>query len=125
MKKLLYLEDDELAGSLTNEILKVNGIETEWVKDGVSAIKAMRERTFGLILSDYDFPDSEKWREFLRDCDTPLIWFTGHRRDEVEKPACMIDHIQKPADFLKLVETIKMKLGDTISKSIQFKSLTK
>ncbi len=54
---ILYIEDSETQGLATARSLEQSGYAVLWVRDGMSAIRAVKTRAFDVIILDYVLPD--------------------------------------------------------------------
>jgi PAS domain S-box-containing protein len=111
--RVLLAEDVKANADLALLRLKEQGHQPEWVKNGVEAVAAFRDREFDLILMDVMMPEMDglsatrsiREREKGQDRHTPILALTASVMQE-EYNSCMaagMDGVQaKPIDFDKL-----------------------
>jgi two-component system, OmpR family, response regulator QseB len=112
--RILLVEDDELLGDGVRAGLVQNGYTVDWVKDGQSAIQALKSDTFEIIVLDLGLPRrsglevlSTLRREGIK---TPVIILTA--RETVEDrikglDAGADDYVVKPFDLSELCARIR------------------
>jgi len=62
MKKILLVEDDPFLIDIYQKKLKDSGFKVEVVKDGEKALKALKEKSFDLMLLDIVLPGIDGWK---------------------------------------------------------------
>lgn len=117
---LLLAEDNELNAEIAETLLKDEGVEVFWAKDGKQAVQAFLENpagTFDVILMDIMMPgmDGLTATKIIRQSDKadattiPIIAMTANAFDE-DARACMEAgmnaHLSKPFQMEKVVDTI-------------------
>jgi DNA-binding response OmpR family regulator len=111
--KVLVVDDDERVLALHARILARDGFEVETARNGETAIAALHERTFDVVLSDVEMPGMSGIHlidEVRRhDIDVPIIVITGAPTMETAIQALdrgALRYLTKPAgadDLLKAV----------------------
>lgn len=117
MKKstILLVEDSEAQGEATKRFLQKNSYEVIWAKDGISAIREAKTKSFDVILLDLILPDisgNEISRILKFSEDTkgiPIIMVTA--RDSLEDRIASIDagvddYLAKPYNEVELISRI-------------------
>ncbi len=113
---ILVAEDNEINQVIIEDNLLAEGASVVMVGDGQAAVDQVRESgpdAFDLVLMDIQMPimtGYEATRLILEmDANLPVVGQTAHAFEEA-KDAClecgMVDHITKPIDPDKLVETV-------------------
>ena len=113
---ILVAEDNEINQVIIEDNLVAEGASVVTVGDGQAAVDQVRENgpdAFDLVLMDVQMPvmnGYEATRLILEmDANLPVVGQTAHAFEEA-KDAClecgMVDHITKPIDPDKLVETV-------------------
>ena len=64
--RLLLVEDDRMIGESLVKGLRDEGFAVDWVKDGVAALAALKDRQaeFSVVVLDWNLPCA-KWRSVL------------------------------------------------------------
>ncbi|WP_456404489.1 response regulator transcription factor [Hydrogenimonas sp.] len=114
MLKLLLVEDDLTLGETLADLLKSEGFEVVWVKDGEKALDATFVGEFDLFLLDVKVPfvDGFELLRGLRESgdETPAIFITAltdiHSLSEGFESGAD-DYIKKPFDFDELLVRIR------------------
>ncbi|WP_457592549.1 response regulator transcription factor [Hydrogenimonas sp.] len=114
MLKLLLVEDDLTLGETLADLLKSEGFEVVWVKDGEKALDATFVAEFDLFLLDVKVPfvDGFELLRGLRESgdETPAIFITAltdiHSLSEGFESGAD-DYIKKPFDFDELLVRIR------------------
>lgn len=118
-KRILLAEDNELNAEIAMVILSDAGFVCEHVSDGVEAVEAVREHSedyYDLVLMDIQMPimDGYKATRIIRQLggrksQLPIVAITANAMEEDRKMALaagMNDHIAKPIDIPKLLDTL-------------------
>jgi two-component system nitrogen regulation response regulator NtrX len=110
MKTVLVVDDDKAIRSTIKMILNYDGFETHFVGDGPSALEAVGERTFDLILLDIKMPGMDglevlqKIKE--KKPEIPVVMISGHGTVETAVEATKggaFDFLEKPLDRNRLL----------------------
>ena len=56
LKKILLVDDDEIARSFLREILEHNGYTCEEAGNGAVALTMLHENDYGLVITDHEMP---------------------------------------------------------------------
>jgi DNA-binding response OmpR family regulator len=119
--RLLLVEDDEPFGRALKTGLTQSGYSVEWVKDGASAIEAVKANEFGAVALDLNLPDHFGFsvlKEIRRTHRVPVLIMTA--RDAIGDRIAGLDigaddYLVKPFDlsefFARLRAVIRRSLG--------------
>lgn len=124
-KRILLVEDNELNREITCEILQDFGFSVETAEDGAIGLEMMalsQPGYYDLILMDIQMPNMDGYQATrairkLADpelANIPIIAVTANTFDVDQKTAYaagMNDHLPKPIDVGKLIETISKYLS--------------
>ena len=111
--RILIVEDNKINQIVTQNILKKESFETFVVDNGFSAVEALRNQKFDLVLMDLNMPEmngfeaTQKIREF--DTTTPIIALTAASIEEVKvklQKSGLNDIINKPYDTQEFYQVI-------------------
>jgi DNA-binding response OmpR family regulator len=115
--RILLVEDDELIGDAVKTSLEQEKYTVDWVKDGNSAVLAMKNETFDLVILDIGLPQ-RSGLEVLKEVRglgnvTPMLVLTA--RDTVSDRVAGLDsgaddYLAKPFDMDELVARIRALL---------------
>jgi DNA-binding response OmpR family regulator len=115
--RILLVEDDELIGDAVKTGLEQEKYTIDWVKDGNSAVLAMKNETFDLVILDIGLPQ-RSGLEVLKEVrgfgnTTPVLVLTA--RDTVSDRVAGLDsgaddYLPKPFDMDELVARIRALL---------------
>lgn len=115
--RILLVEDDDLIGDAIKNGLEQEKYTADWVKDGNSAILAMKNETFDLVVLDIGLPQ-RSGLEVLKEVRgsgnvTPVLVLTA--RDTVSDRVAGLDsgaddYLAKPFDMDELVARIRALL---------------
>jgi DNA-binding response OmpR family regulator len=131
--RLLLVEDDEPFGRALKTGLTQSGYSVEWVKDGASAIEAVKANDFGAVALDLNLPDHFGFsvlKEIRRTNRVPVLIMTA--RDAIGDRIAGLDigaddYLVKPFDleefFARLRAVIRRSLGQAQG-AIHFSDLT-
>lgn len=110
MKKTLRLcliEDDEFMGESLAERFRIEGFACEWLRDGASATRTLREQRFDLVISDMRLGDMAgdeifSWAQTTLPMPPPFVFITGYGK--VDQAVGLIklgarDYVTKPFDL--------------------------
>lgn len=101
---VLYLDDDQMALTLTQLQLLKAGIHTEATSDALEAVSILATEHIDMVLLDSVMPNING-TEFLQlmkslHLETPVVFFTGHAQDELEQSIAEF-HVLKVLDKQK------------------------
>ena len=115
--RILLVEDDDLIGDAVKNGLEQEKYTADWVKDGNSAILALKNETFDLVVLDIGLPQ-RSGLEVLKEIRgagnvTPVLVLTA--RDTVSDRIAGLDsgaddYLSKPFDMDELVARIRALL---------------
>ena len=116
--KLLLVEDDPLLGEALQEALTTNGYQVRWANSAASALEAISDDSFDLLLQDVKLPDADGL-EVLRSVLSRLpgcqaLVMTGHGTIEMAVTAMKMgafDFLTKPFDVNLLMLKLERVLG--------------
>ena len=125
-KKILLVEDNELNQEIAQTVLEGIGLVIDTAGDGTEAVAAMKEApagTYDLILMDIQMPVMDGYEaartiramEDPAKASIPIVAMTANAFEEDRQRAVdagMNDHIAKPIDVPKLMETLGRVLRD-------------
>lgn len=112
--RILLIEDDELLGKGVCDGLRYYKHTVDWVKDGLSGEKAIRNENFDAVILDIGLPKMSGWEilEHIRNrgINTPILIVTA--RDPVEDRIKGLDlgaddYITKPFDLDELCARLR------------------
>lgn len=112
--RLLLIEDDPLLGDGLRAGLTQAGYQTEWINDGASALRAVRNDRFDVMVLDLGLPNVdglEILREMRANSDpTPVLILTA--RDALESRIAGLDggaddYLTKPFDLEELTARLR------------------
>ena len=132
-KRILLAEDNELNAEIAIELLKEEGILTDWAKDGQECCDMLGQAEDGyyaLILMDIQMPRLNGYEatakirqmENRKKAAIPIIAMTANAFAEdiqMAKIAGMNGHIAKPLDGEKMITVLKQCLADNSDVKIQ------
>ena len=116
-KKLLLVDDIEVNREIATMILMQFGFQVETATNGQEAVEKVQNNDYDLVLMDIQMPIMDGYeaaREIRKfNTNVPLIAMTANAfSEDVQnaKEAGMNDHIAKPIDVPKMMETLKKYL---------------
>ena len=117
MSKILIVEDDSEIALLERDYLEIEGLESDVVSDGESAVSAALSGGSDLVLLDLMLPGLNGYdicRQIRDRVDVPILMVTA-RTDSVDKIRGLglgaDDYIAKPFDPAELVARVKAHLS--------------
>ena len=122
--RLLVVDDNVMNQQVARELLVRQGAEVDVADGGVAAVERIRSARpgFDVVLMDIQMPDMDGYeatrriRLDARMVDLPIIAMTANAMAS-DRAAClaagMNDHIGKPINLDRLVETILVQVGRT------------
>ena len=112
MSKILIVEDDSEIALLERDYLEIEGLESDVVSDGESAVSAALSGGYDLVLLDLMLPGLNGYdvcRQIRDRVDVPILMVTA-RTDSVDKIRGLglgaDDYIAKPFDPAELVPSL-------------------
>ena len=126
-KKILLVEDNELNQEIAKTVLEEVGLIIDTADDGTEAVEKMKTAqagTYDLILMDIQMPvmdgyEASRTIRALSDpakANIPIVAMTANAFEEDRQRAFdagMNDHVAKPIDIPKLMETLQNILVDS------------
>jgi len=126
-KRALLVEDNELNQEIARTVLEEAGLTIDTANDGTEAVEAIETAqagTYDLILMDIQMPvmDGYEAARTIRAMEDPakaripIVAMTANAFEEDRQRAIdagMDDHLPKPIDIPKLLDTLKRILGGT------------
>ena len=116
MSKILIVEDDSEIALLERDYLEIEGLESDVVSDGESAVSAALSGGYDLVLLDLMLPGLNGYdvcRQIRDRVDVPILMVTA-RTDSVDKIRGLglgaDDYIAKPFDPAELVARVTAHL---------------
>lgn len=110
--KILVVDDEEYMRTLINIYLKQYGYSVTEAKDGIEAIKKVKEESYDLVLLDVMMPAKDGWQvceEIRTFSQVPIIMLTA-RDDTLDKVYGLNlgadDYITKPFEEVELMARI-------------------
>jgi two-component system response regulator QseB len=134
--RILLVEDDELIGNGIVAYLKHAGYAVDWLKDGVSAVQALKIDNFDLIILDLGLPKKDGLEVLLdarrnkdKKLKTPVLVLTA--RDTVEDRIKGLDsgaddYLTKPFDLEELharLRALQRRFVDRAEPTIKYGDL--
>ena len=123
-KKILVIDDDKYARSISMKVLGNYGYEVKTVEDGIEGIKIMVEFQPDLVLLDLMMPVIsgidvlKKMKDISELKDIPVLMVSAHSEADLVKKALSlgaIEYIVKPVKSMDLVERVVRALqGDLL-----------
>lgn len=120
---ILVAEDNPVNQKVVRHMLRRLGYDVEIVDNGRSAVEAVAERTYQLVLMDLQMPEMDgieatrRIREHMTDSELPIIALTANARPQ-DREACttagMNDFISKPVSRRELNTMISHWLSDSV-----------
>ena len=124
-KKILVIDDDKYARSISMKVLGNYGYEVKTVEDGIEGIKIMVEFQPDLVLLDLMMPVIsgidvlKKMKDISELKDIPVLMVSAHSEADLVKKALSlgaIEYIVKPVKSMDLVERVVRALqGDLLA----------
>ena len=112
--KILFVEDDNMLGDATSSYLKQDGYIVDWVKDGETALRALKYEKIDLVLLDLGLPlksGHDVLKYIQKDTKAPpVIVLTA--RDEIDDKVKTLDlgaddYITKPYNLEEITARIR------------------
>jgi CheY-like chemotaxis protein len=120
--RILLAEDEPINQEVSRGLLEDAGLVVDLAEDGVQAVDMAKQNRYALILMDMQMPNlngvdaTKTIRADSLNQETPILAMTANAFDE-DRQVCldagMNDHIGKPVDPERLVETLLKWLSPT------------
>lgn len=122
--RILIVEDEEMIADIISTGLTRTGYQCECVYDGAKAAGLLEEKRYDLVLLDIMLPGADGYElmEYIKDCDTPVIFITAKTRLEDKVRGFHLgadDYITKPFELAELtarVEAVLRRYGKSRDK---------
>ncbi len=112
--RICLIEDDEILGEALVERFEEDALGCDWFKDGASALRALRQKHYSVVVSDIHLPDltGEALYQKLLDAGKAMpafIFITGY--GTVDQAVRLLklgaeDYISKPFEVPELLEKV-------------------
>ena len=120
---ILVVDDEPDARNLIGKLLSAFGYQADVVADGVTALRLLEQKHYGLAILDYQMPGMNGLQLFkhIQRARPGMcgIFLTGDATLEVIYPALEAGVrrvLSKPVDFHELIPLIEEQLGDGAAK---------
>jgi CheY-like chemotaxis protein len=120
MKKILYVEDDDMSRDVISTRLIRSGFDVVMVEDGYKALSAVTTQPFDLIILDMSMPGLSGWETAKKlkatpaTASIPILALTAHTMSTDRKKALdagCSDFDSKPVNLPRLLGKIEALLG--------------
>tara|TARA_B100001248_G_scaffold188097_1_gene143687 strand:- start:1036 stop:1398 length:363 start_codon:yes stop_codon:yes gene_type:complete len=120
MKKILYVEDNEMNRDMLGRRLTRRDYEVIFAFDGQEGLDKMKSESPDVVLMDMGLPVMDGWEATTKAkadpeiSDIPIIALTAHAMETDKQKAldCGADDFDtKPVDFKRLLEKIESKIN--------------
>ena len=120
MKRILFVEDDEMSRDVISTRLLRSGFEVVMVEDGLKAIDILKTQTFDLIILDMSMPGITGWETATKlkaspaTASIPILALSAHAMSMDRKKALDAgcgDFDSKPVNLPRLLGKIEALLG--------------
>ena len=120
MKKILYVEDNEMNRDMLGRRLTRREYDVIFAFDGQEGLDKMKSESPDLVLMDMGLPVLDGWEATTQAkadpeiSNIPIIALTAHAMEHDRQKAleCGADDFDtKPVDFKRLLEKIELNLG--------------
>ena len=120
MKKILYVEDNEMNRDMLGRRLTRRDYEVIYAFDGQEGLEKMKSESPDVVLMDMGLPVMDGWEATTKAksdpeiTDIPIIALTAHAMETDKQKAldCGADDFDtKPVDFKRLLEKIESKIN--------------
>ena len=118
--EILLVEDNSINQQVAQEILENMGLFVQVASNGKTALSALEEHTFDLIITDIQMPEMDGFeltriiRNHEKFHSIPILAMTAHAMEKDRKKCLSVgmnDHISKPIDSEKLLNTLSYWLN--------------
>ncbi len=124
-KKIAIIEDNEINADAMVEMLEKLGAEVSLFRNGIEALRELKEKKYDLIISDIQLPDLSgvELLKLLREYDTvrgenrKIVALTAHAMEGYREKclrAGFDDYISKPVTMNQLYNIIVLNTGEQI-----------
>ncbi len=120
MKKILFVEDDDMSRDVISTRLNRSGYEVTVAEDGQKALTAVAARAFDLIIMDMSMPGMSGWEAAKKlksasaTASIPILGLSAHTMSTDRKRALdagCSDFDSKPVNLPRLLGKIEALLG--------------
>ena len=120
MKKILYVEDNEMNRDMLGRRLTRRDYEVIFAFDGQEGLEKMKSESPDVVLMDMGLPVMDGWEATTKAksdpeiSDIPIIALTAHAMETDKQKAldCGADDFDtKPVDFKRLLEKIESNIN--------------
>ena len=120
MKKILYIEDNEMNRDMLGRRLTRRDYEVIFAFDGQEGLDKMKSESPDVVLMDMGLPVMDGWEATTKAkadpeiSDIPIIALTAHAMETDKQKALDCganDFDTKPVDFKRLLEKIESKIN--------------
>ena len=120
MKKILYVEDNEMNRDMLGRRLARRNYEVVFAFDGQEGLDKMKSESPDVVLMDMGLPVMDGWEATTKAkadpeiSDIPIIALTAHAMETDKQKAldCGADDFDtKPVDFKRLLEKIESNIN--------------
>ena len=120
MKKILYVEDNEMNRDMLGRRLTRRNYEVVFAFDGQEGLDKMKSESPDVVLMDMGLPVMDGWEATTKAkadpeiSDIPIIALTAHAMETYKQKAldCGADDFDtKPVDFKRLLEKIESNIN--------------
>jgi CheY-like chemotaxis protein len=126
MKRILFVEDDDMSRDVISTRLLRSGYEVVMVEDGYRALDTVATSSFDLIILDMSMPGISGWDTAKKlkaspaTASTPILALSAHAMSADRKKAIEAgcsDFDSKPVNLARLVGKIETLLGNPAAAS--------
>src|SRR5271155_103926 len=123
MKRILFVEDDDMSRDVISTRLLRSGYDVTMVENGQKALDVVATQTFDLIILDMSMPGLTGWETATKlkaspaTASIPLLALSAHAMSMDRKKALDAgcgDFDSKPVNLPRLVGKIEALLGSTV-----------
>ena len=123
MKRILFVEDDDMSRDVISTRLTRNGYEVVMVEEGHQALSAVTNQSFDLIILDMSMPVLSGWDTAKKlkaspaTASIPILALSAHAMSADRKKALDAgcnDFDSKPIDLPRLLGKIEALLGTPV-----------
>ncbi len=124
-KRVLVVEDDDLARDLLVILLSQAGYNVHIARNGLEALNEMSRRRFHVVVSDNHMSPVSGLEFLALSCcrwpETPVVIVSGGQPDMTEQAARLGAYawLCKPYDGARLLEVVRTAIQESVEKSSQ------